>query len=257
MKNKIVIVVLVLIMALAMVGCVPIVRESAESAQANKGTDSIIVELGENIQTKNELSVSGAGSIKVMPDVAFVTVGVTTNHKNATTAQSQNRDAMNAIFSALKEAGLTDDDMRTTNFSTTPRYDYDTQSITAYEVRNMVELTITDIDNVGKFIDIAAENGANTSYPVRFSLQDESGPYNEALKLAMITAMSKAEAIVSASGNTIVGTLRITENSFGFAGYQKFDMAAEASADMAGAPTPITAGELEITANIVVVYEID
>ncbi|MBT3319923.1 MAG: SIMPL domain-containing protein [Clostridia bacterium] len=259
MKTKIVIVALVLIVALAMVGCVPIVKEATEKPSTeNYGKDSIIVELGENVQTKSELSVTGAGSIKVMPDVAYVTVGVTTNHKNAATAQSQNKDAMNAIFAALKEAGLSDDDMRTTNYSTTPRYNYDTQSITAYEVRNMVELTITDIDNVGKYIDIAAENGANTSYPVNFSLLDQSGPYNEALKLAMTTAMGKAEAIISASGNTIVGTLRISENSFGYVAYEKYDMVADVAMDeMAGAPTPITAGELEITANVTVVYEIN
>jgi uncharacterized protein YggE len=258
MKSKIIILALVLIVALAMVGCVPIKTEVSAKPTAESGKDSIIVELGENVQTKNELTVSGVGSIKVMPDVAYVTIGVTTINKNAATAQSQNREAMNAIFDALKAEGLTEDDMRTTNYSTSPNYNYETQKITSYEVRNMVELTITDIDNVGKYIDIAANNGANTSYPVSFSLQDESGPYNEALKLAMSTAMSKADAIVSASGNSIVGTLSISEVSYGYAQYEKYDLAMATMADdAAGAPTPITAGELEITANITVVYEID
>jgi len=120
----------------------------------------------------------------------------------------------------------------------------------------MVELTITDIDNVGKYIDIAAENGANTSYAVNFSLLDKSQPYNDALVLAVTVAKGKADAIATASGNTIIGTLSISETSFGFATYERYDVAA-ADSDFGGSPTPITSGELEITANITVIYEID
>ena len=257
MKKKIIIAALVLVVALVMVGCVP-ATIGAESDKPNTGgNDRVVVELGENIATSNKLTVTGLGTIKVMPDVAYVTVGVTTNHKNADTAQTQNKDAMNAIFDALKAAGLTDEDMRTTSFSTYPRYDYDTQTITAYEVRNMVELTITDIDNVGKYIDIAAENGANTSYAVNFTLLDKSLPYNDALALAMTTAKGKAEAIIAASGNTIIGTLSISEASYGFAPYERYDVASDAVSEIGNSPTPITSGELEITANITVVYEID
>jgi uncharacterized protein YggE len=255
MKSKIFITALVLILALALVGCVPFAQVTEEQG-TDSDEDKIIVELSDNAQTKNELSVSGRGVIKVMPNVAYVTIGVTTINKKATTAQSQNRDAMNAIFDALKAAGLTDDDLRTTNFSTSPMYNYETQSITSYEVINMVELTIKDIDNVGKYIDIAAEKGANTAYPVRFSLLDESGPYNEALKLAMTTAMNKAQSIIAASGNTIIATLRISENSYGFVAYDKYNTADVAMAEGVRAPTPISAGELEITAEVSVVFEI-
>lgn len=246
MKKKIVIVGLVIVLVVALAGC------AVEATGSDDG--KIVVELGENVQTQNKLTVQGNGTIKVMPDVAYATIGLTTNNKDAQEAQSENKKIMNAVFDALKKAGLTDEDMRTTSYSTHPMYDYEDNEVTSYEVRNMVEITIKDIDNVGKYLDIAAESGANTAYSVRFSIQDESGPYNEALKLAMETAKTKADSIVAASGNSIVSTLSISENSYGYVSYDRYEMEA---ADYGKAATPITAGELEITANVTVVYEID
>ena len=251
MNKRIIIIAVALAAVLALAGCTP-----SAGTSADKG--SVVVELGENIQNQNKLTVTGTGTVKIMPDVAYVTIGVITNDADAAVAQQNNRQAMNAIFEALKKQGLTDDDMRTTNYSTYPRYDYDTNKVTSYEVSNMVELTITDIDNVGKYIDVASENGANTAYPVRFSLLDQSGPYNQALELAMTTASGKAQAIISASGNEIVGTLSIQENSNGYTAYERYDdMADSAVAEDMGAPTPITAGELEISATVTVIYEIN
>ena len=251
MNKKIIIIAVALAAVLALAGCAPSI-----STPADKG--SVVVELGENIENQNKLTVTGTGTVKIMPDVAYVTIGVVTNDADAAKAQQSNRETMNDIFDALKKEGLTEDDMRTTNYSTYPRYNYDTNMVTSYEVSNMVELTITDIDNVGKYIDIAAENGANTAYPVQFSLQDKSGPYNQALGLAMTTASGKAQAIISASGNEIIGTLSIQENSYGYTAYNQYDTTADmAMDDTAYAPTPITAGELEITATVTVVYEIN
>lgn len=249
MNKKIIITALAIMMVLALAGCNPAVSTTADNGK-------VVVELGDNIANQNTLTVTGTGTVKIMPDVAYVTIGVTTNDADAASAQQQNRDAMNAIFDALKKAGLTDDDMRTTSYTTYPRYNYDTNEVTSYEVSNMVELTIADIDNVGKYIDIAAENGANTAYPVTFSLLDQNSPYNQALGIAMTTASDKAQAIISASGNEIVATISIQENSYGYTAYARDEMAAMDTAD-AGASTPISAGELEITATVTVVYEIN
>ncbi len=251
MNKRVAILGLALAIVLIFAGCAP-----SLSVPADKG--SVVVELGENIQNQNKLTVTGTGTIKIMPDVAYVTIGVVTNDTDAAKAQQSNRETMNKIFEALKKEGLTEDDMRTTNYSTYPRYNYDTNKVTSYEVTNMVELTITDIDNVGKYIDIAAENGANTAYPVNFSLLDQSSPYNQALELAMTTASGKAQAIISASGNEIIDTLSIQENSYGYTAYDKYEATADmAMDDAASAPTPITAGELEISATVTVVYEIN
>lgn len=250
MKNKIIGLTFILVLVIALTGC------AVAPAQSGQNSDKIVVELGENISTANKLTVSATGSIKVMPDVAYITVGVKTQNKDMKKAQQDNKAKMNQLFDAMKKQGLTEDDMRTTNYSAYPMYDYKNgkNTITGYEVTNMVEITIKDIDSVGEFLDIAADSGANTSYPIDFSLLDQSEHYNEALKDAVTQAKTKAETIATAGGYQIVGTLEITEGSYGYYPDRKYFAMDDAEAE--DAATPITAGELEVTANITVIFEI-
>ncbi len=248
MRNKVVTAILVLVALLVFAGCSINPNDTAPQ--------KITVDVGDNLNSANKLTVNAAGNIEVMPDVAYVTVGVVTQNKDVKAAQNENADLMNTIFDALKAKGLTEDDMRTTQYNVYPIRDYSDNDgeISVYEVTNMVQLTIKDIDNVGEYIDIASENGANTAYPVSFSLLDKEEYYNEALTDAVQKAKAKAQAIAAAGGYSIIGTLEITEGSYSYSTTREYAMD-DAAYD--GGATPITAGELDVTANITVVYEIE
>jgi uncharacterized protein YggE len=230
---------------------------SACSIDTSGKEDRIVVELGDDIVSAHTLTVSATGRVSVMPDVCYATVGVMTQDKEMTTAQQNNKDIMNTLFDALKASGLTDEDLRTTNYSAYPMYDYrdGKDVITGYQVTNTVEMTIKDIDSVGEFLDIAAENGANTSFSIRFSLLEEDEYYNEALKEAMEKARQKADAIAEAGGYEIIGSQSITEGGSDHY-YPMIEYAADRADDSGGA-TPITTSELDVNASVTVVYEID
>ncbi len=247
MKRIILSVMIGLVLTMALTGCA--VRSDKD------GTGLITVEETDK-ETKN-ITVSAQGTLKVMPDVAYVTVGVTTQDADMQKAQDNNAQAMNAMFEALKSAGLTDDDMRTTQYNAYPIYDYssDTKKIVSYEVTNQVELTIKDIDRVGNIIDIAVNNGANMTNSISFGLLDEQSNYNEALKLAVDAAKAKADTLAQAGGVKIVGTLQIMENSSGGQIFREYaEMAAE---DMISGATPISSSDLDIQASVTVTYEIE
>jgi uncharacterized protein YggE len=252
----------VLTALLALAGCSAIPAANAPDAQnsrtaaATPVTKTIDIEGNEILA--NKMTVSATGSKKVMPDVAYVTVGATTQNKSMSKAQSQNRDIMNALSLALKAAGLTEEEIRTVDYSVYPMYDYSGGSgrITGYEVRNMIELTIKDIGKIGDYIDVAAQSGANTNYSISFDLLDSTGCYNEALADAMAKAKGKADAISLSGGYEITGTLEITESQSYYAPqYREYDDAKAALPEEA--VTPVTAGLLEITANVTVVYRIN
>lgn len=230
---------------------------TACSVDTGGKADRIVVELGEDAVSANTLTVSATGSVSVMPDVSYVTAGVMTQDEEMTTAQQNNKDIMNALFDALKTAGLTDDDLRTTNYSAYPIYDYSDGKdvVIGYQVTNTVEMTIKDIDSVGDFLDIAAESGANTSFSISFGLLEEDEYYNEALKEAMGKTQSKADAIAEASGYEIMGIQRITEGSTGY-DYPMVEYAADDAANTSGRATPITTSELDVNASVTVVYKI-
>lgn len=257
MKISVMLVLLAACVAFAGCAALPAAEQTHNNAQPAivTGEGIKLIDLSGKEIVANKLTVSATGSKKVMPDVGYLTVGLKTQNKSMKKAQSANRETMNALFDTLKGTGLAQDDIRTVNYSVYPMYDYTSGSgkISGYEVTNMIELTIRDIDTVGDYIDIAAANGANTDYSVRFDILDKSVLYNEALELAVENAKGKADAIASAGGYKIISTLEISESqSYYSPPYDRYEMA---EADGA-ASTPITAGQLEITANVTVVYQI-
>jgi uncharacterized protein YggE len=230
----------------------PETQQSAAPAPVTR-----LVDIEGNEILANKMTVSASGVKKVMPDVAYITLGTTTQNKSMSKAQSRNREIMNALIEALKAAGLKDGDIETVNYSVYPTYDYTsgTGKISGYEVSNMIRLTIKDIDKVGDYIDVAAANGANENYSINFDLENAAPYYNEALADAMTKAKGKADAIAQAGGYQITGTLEITESQARYSpDYREY---APASAADEAAPTPVSAGLLEITANVTVIYRID
>ena len=225
------------------------------AASAAPASEKVVVQL-EQAQDKNSVSVNATGKVKVTPDVAYTTVGVVTQRKKMQDAQAANRELMNAVVKALKAAGLTDDDIRTVNYSVYPVYDYtDGPKITGFEVNNSVELTIRDIEKVGAVLDAAAAAGANTSYSVRFDLLDKDPAYNKALTAAMEAARAKADTLAAAGKFTIKGVMSVSEGYSSTPVYYDYRPAA-AMDEAAKEPTYINAGDMDITASVSVVFEI-
>ncbi|MDI6600851.1 MAG: SIMPL domain-containing protein [Thermoanaerobacteraceae bacterium] len=205
-------------------------------------------------ETKNVITVNGEGVIKVKPDMAYVNMGVETINKTAKEAQDKNADAMNKLIQALKGLGITEDDIKTTNYSIYPEQYYDDKTnqniISGYHVTNMVEVTVRDINNVGNVIDSAGESGANRMYNVRFTISDDSAYYQQALKIAAKNAKDKAEGIAKGLGVNLGAPVKVIEQSSGgpiVYNNIEYMKAREAA-------TPISSGELEITAQITVDY---
>ncbi|SKC64238.1 SIMPL domain-containing protein [Maledivibacter halophilus] len=210
----------------------------------------------------NIVTVNGLGTVKVKPDIAYINVGVEVFNTDAKKAQDDNAKLMDKIIIAVKENGIKDEDIKTTRYTiyktskNEPSFSKEKEKrIEGYISTNSVEITIRDIDKVGKIIDIAGKEGANRISNIRFGISDEDKYYSDALKLAMENASGKAEAILSTFGAKPGKPYRINENSYGGPiiyrnnNLMKTQMAEEAY------ETPVEAGELEITATVMVEYK--
>ena len=209
---------------------------------------------------RNTLAVSGTGKETVNPNVGYIELGVETNDKDVKTAQKKNADTMADVVNAVKALGLEDADVQTTRYNIYPRYDYkvtaegEKQEITHYEVQNMIKLRVKDLGNLGKIIDAATEAGANQANSVYFDVLDRESVYNNALTNAVEAARQRAEIIAAASNLKIVGVVSINES--GSYNYYARNMDSAYLAMSAKNSTPIEAGEMDITANVNVVFEV-
>lgn len=213
--------------------------------------------LGETEIADNIVSVNGVGSITVKPDIAYISIGVETENIDAAVAQEENAKNMTAVMDAIKASGIKEDDIKTINYSIYNRYNYfeNGDKEKYYVVSNTVEVTIRDISKVGDLIDATAKVKANQISSIRFGISNEDEVYSEALKLAMESAKLKATSIMSTFGEDGKEPgipSRVSETSY-FSGVVRSEYAMDAS-EKSSFQTPISSGELTITANVSVEY---
>jgi uncharacterized protein YggE len=243
MRNKTLIVSIVLLAALALSACGP------------------AVVAGSPVSPQRTLSVAGTGQVSLTPDIAYIYVGVHTENPSASEAMAENNSRTQQMISALKEAGVDEKDIRTTNFSIWPmdKYDPSTNLPTGqkvYSVDNTVYVTVRDLAKLGDLLDTLVTAGANTINSIAFDVADKSEAVKEARAQAVKDGEAEAKQLAADAGLTLG---EITNISFYegsptpyMDGYGKGGGGGEAVA-MA---VPIQPGQLMLTVTVNMVYEI-
>src|ERR1700688_1219765 len=144
------------------------------------------------------ITAVGQASVSVTPDLAHVDVGVSTQAATVQDASQANAAQAGTIISALQALLGSTASIKTISYSVSPVYNNtplgQNATIIGYVVTNIVEVTLTDLTLVGTVIDTAIQSGANLVQGVSFSLQDNSAPVAQALKMAASSALSQAAA---------------------------------------------------------------
>lgn len=197
------------------------------------------------------LSVDGQGTGTAAPDMATVTIGVTTQGKDAAKAQNDNAWVSNQIQAAVRGLGIAEKDIQTRNYSFYPNYSTDKDrrnEVTGYTVNNSVIVVVRDIKLTGKVIDAALNNGANEINSLDFSASDTKAVRKVALLNAVQDARDKADIIAKGLGKRIVGIQNISEST-GYIETRRFggNMLMAVAKDAA---TLIAPGSLSLTANV-------
>jgi uncharacterized protein YggE len=212
-----------------------------------------------SIQPETTISISAQGAVQRAPDIAYITTGVTTEAKTAEAALAENASRMNALMAVLKEAGIAERDIQTSNFSLYPTYIYpenQTPRITGYNASNQVTVRVRALDRLGSILDTVVRAGGNTFGGLSFGLDDETEARNEARRLAMKEAMARAELYAGAAGLKVRRVVTISEGG-GWSPQPMPMMAMKASADAAfEAPSPVAGGEVGYTADVSVLFEL-
>jgi uncharacterized protein YggE len=208
-------------------------------------------------QEPRTLSVNGNGIITLVPDIAYINIGVQTENKNAQEAVASNNQQSQQLFSAFTRAGIAEKDIKTSNFSIYPRQEWDNEGqptgIT-YVVNNTVSVTVRDLDQIGSILDSAVQAGANTINGVQFDVEDREAAQQQAMVAAVENARARAEVLATAAGVELSDVLSIQTylGSTNPIPYEK----TFALADTAASSVPVSPGEMQIMVDVSVVYEI-
>jgi uncharacterized protein YggE len=198
--------------------------------------------------TPKTITVTGDGSVTVVPDRANFDFTVDTRAATAKAALAQIATQAAAVAAAIKSAGIDAADIQTSQVSLSPQTNQAGTEIVGYAASISVSVTST-IAKAGSLVDAAVAAGADGVSGPNLSLSDQDAQYRAALKLAVANAHAKAQTLADAGSLALGGVQAVTEG----AGQTPIVFAQKASPAAGG--VPIEPGTQTIEATVTVTYE--
>lgn len=199
------------------------------------------------------LSVTGTGSVEAVPDLATLSIGVTTQGDTASAALAANSALLEAVFAQLTATGIAARDMQTSYLAVNPNFtgydDLGAPLIAGYIATNTLMVQVRQIDTLGAVVDAALGSGANTLNGLAFSLADPQTALDGARREAVDDARARAKLLATAAGMTLGRVLSISEAGTGLEVQPAYR--AEAAA------LPLAQGEIALSASVTMVFEIN
>ena len=210
------------------------------------------------------LTLQGHGEVKAKPDMAMIEMGTLSQALTAKAALDANTAKVTALIAMLKASSIEDKDIQTSNFSVGPRYDNGSTSgrapkIVGYDVTNSVTATVHKLTDLGGILDKAVDAGSNQINSIAFGVNEPQALQDEARKSAVADALRRAKLLTEAAGTKLGAIATITEGaSYAPMPMRERGIAMDSMAKVAAsAPVPMAQGEMTISADVNMVWELE
>jgi len=238
-------------------------------------TRPTVIGNGAQNSAQRTITVNGVGTVETAPDEALLILAVNNQAVTADQAAKDNANTMSQVMAAILSLGITKDSITTVDYSLTPVYTQSDKCVTTtgtsppqpqpftcttitpqlvgYAVRNAIQVTVKDMNSIGKVLDSATGAGANEIGGISFTFTSSTyaNLQKQALQKAIQDASGQAQTMATGLGVRITGILSVNPAYV----YQPY-INSKVSTAAGGAPTPIQMGTLQVTVNVQVVYEI-
>lgn len=237
--------------------------------------------IGSGVTPSATISVSGEGDVFAVPDTGEFYVTVQETAKDVKSAQTAATTKGNAIIQYLTGAGVDEKDIKTSDYSISPQYDYRTavcpasapaaygssgsdvvycppgqQTLTGYQVTETLDVKVRDTSKAGDLLAGVGDKGASQVSGLNFTIDDQKALEQQARDKAIADARAQAEQLAKSLGVSIVRVVSFSENGGGPIYYAK-SAGAGVAMDSAAAPAPqVPMGQNKITSNVNITYEI-
>lgn len=210
----------------------------------------------QEIKQVPQISVSGEGKVKVVPDQATISATVETKGNVAKEVKKQNDEKIDAVLKLIKKMNLAPSDYRTQRVSLNPQYDYEKKK-TSYNATQTIEIIVKDLNKYDELMEGLVSQGINRIDNVVFQSSKLEQYESDARKLAMKDAKHKAEDYVSVLGQKVGKAMTISDNTQNYNPqpvYARFKSAMAMESDSVAPRETLAVGEITITANVSVSF---
>ncbi len=207
--------------------------------------------------TQQDLAVVGEGRVEVVPDTAYVDVGITVNNQMTVAEARKKIDTINTLLiEAVKKLGIDTKEIKTSNYSVYPTYTYEnnTSRITGYDGNATITVKTKKTESVPHIIEEATKAGANQINNTRFVVDNPAIYREEARSKAIKNAKDQAEKIAQSLGIKLGKVTNVVESLSGGSNTQDIMYSAKMSGGGGSAPS-IETGSETVTSTVTLYFE--
>ena len=202
-----------------------------------------------------QVNVNGEGSVKIKPDYAIISIGSEIKELDSAKAKKQNDDIIAKMIQVIKKAQIQEKDYQTDRINLYKTREY--QEKKDYFVASQsINITLRNLEQYEKLMSDLMDAGANSIQGVEFKSTKTETVASEIRAKAVLNAKKKAEDYAGALNQNIGKALIISDQSM-VNNPRVYMMKSNAmSADAAGMEQTLAVGEIEISTNVNVVFEL-
>ena len=204
------------------------------------------------------LDINATGEVTRVPDLAVINAGVVTRSATAGGAIQQAATRMARVREALRQAGIADRDIQTSNITLEPQYtcaNNQPPKLNGYSATNQLSIRFRDIENTGKILDALVAQGANQINGPNLTIDKPEAALDEARAKAVAAARARADLYARSLGMRVVRVVSVSESGGSYPVPPPMPMYARAEAAQA-ADSKIEAGEQKLQVNLAVTFEL-
>jgi uncharacterized protein len=203
------------------------------------------------------VSVQGTGTVQGVPDRMSATFGVQVTRASVQDALDAVARNAQRVVSALRHAGVSDRDMRTTDLELSPHYD-SRGGRDGYDASETVTATFRDLATAGHHIaaTVTSAGNAATVNGLSFDLSTDTKLLTQARSAAFADAKARAQQYAELSGRSLGAVRHVTETILSPDNPQPQFYKGAALAAGGTAALPVQAGQQPITVVVTVVWQL-
>ncbi|MDO9336277.1 MAG: SIMPL domain-containing protein [Caulobacter sp.] len=204
------------------------------------------------------LNLSAYGETRQAPDMATITLGVTTEAPSAAEAMRLNADRMTGVIASLKKAGVDPRDIQTSGLNLNPQYLYvenQPPKLTGYQASNNVTIVARDLKKLGSVVDASVNSGATNVGGISFGIENSGASEDKARLDAVKAVQAKANLYAQSLGYRVARLVTFSESG-GYAPQPPVVYASFARAEKMDASTPVEAGQLKVRIDVSATFEL-
>jgi len=205
-----------------------------------------------------QISVTGEGKVKVIPDQAMISIAVETKGKESSKVKSDNDRIVDKVIKYLKTTKINQNDIKTQRVSLYPSYDYNKKE--DYFVANQtINIFLKDLTLYETLMSELIKAGVNRINSVNFQSSQLERIKSEARTLAVKDARQKAQDFARALGQKVGKAIIVSDNSqpiYYPVAYKSVMMEADSIAGN-GAQETLAIGEMEVSVNVSITFTLE